>query len=95
MLKVLPIDVKGELQSISQIKKIKIAIIDSGIDNRFSNGDKGRDSKDNTVLDVKGYGTHSAALAVGRKIETKLYDTFSVMIEGAAPCAEIYEYKVI
>ena len=63
---------------------------------RFSkNGDKGRDSKDNTVLDIKGHGTHSTASAVGRKIETKLYDTFSVTIEGTTPCVEIYVYKVI
>ena len=59
------------------------------------NGDKGRDSKDNTVVDIKGHGTHSAASAAGRKIETKLYDTFSVTIEGTTPCVEIYVYKVI
>lgn len=54
----------------------------------------GHDHKNSKTLDKKGHGTKCASVAAARKTEIKLHDTFPLIIEGAAPSAKLYIYKV-
>lgn len=57
------------------------------------NGHKGHDHKNSKTLDKMGHGTKCASVAAARKTNIKLH-TFPVSIEGAAPSAKLYVYKV-
>lgn len=58
------------------------------------NGHKEHDHQDSKTLDKMGHGTKCASVAAARKTDIKLHKTFPVSIEGAAPSAKLYVYKV-
>jgi hypothetical protein len=44
--------------------------------------------------DYSGHGTQSVVMEASKRIETKLYDTFPITIEGAVSSVELYSYKI-